>query len=287
MDEEAVGTGPDEDVADVDLATLRQPAVLAAFRGWNDAGEAASSVVMHLLERHDGQTLSRLDDGYYDLRENRPLVFRRGGVRQLQWPHTSVLLCRTAQRDLLLVLGDEPNLAWQRFCEQLLAVVDRAGATPVVVLGAMNSDEPHTRPLPVAIDATNPELVWGLGAEESDYSGPTGITGVLSQLAVEAGHQVVSMWVSAPYYGPDGECPKATLALARRVSEVLAVDFDFGALEQKAADWEALVDELIEQDADLVEFVRTLERSRDEGLEPTSGEDLAAQIEQYLRDTEQ
>lgn len=274
------------DDATPDLSRLRQPAVLAAFRGWNDAGEAASSVVMHLLERHDCHTVATLSDGYYDLRENRPLVMRTNGRRTLQWPRTTMLVCHTDQRDLLVVIGDEPNLRWQEFCTKVLATTSELGASPVVVLGAMNSDEPHTRALPVSVDATNADMVWGLGAEESDYTGPTGITGVLSHLATEAGHQVVSMWVSAPYYGPDGECPKATLALARRVSEVLAVDFDFAELEQKSADWEAMVDSLVEADDDLIAFVRALEEARDDALEPTSGEDLAAQIEQYLRDAE-
>lgn len=263
---------------------LRNPAVLAAFRGWNDAGEASTSVVMHLLERHECHTLVVLDEGYYDLRQNRPLVMRRGGVREIQWPRTSVVLCRTPQRDLLIVIGDEPNFGWEDYCQTLLDAATECQASPVVVLGSMNADEPHTRSFPVAVDATHPDLVWGLGAEESDYVGPTGITGVLSHLATQADHQVVSMWVSTPHYAPEGECPKATLALARRVSEVLGVDFDFAALEQQAADWEAMVDSLVEQDDELVGYVRALEQAREESLEPTSGEDLAAQIEEYLRD---
>lgn len=268
---------------ELDVSSLRQPAVLAAFRGWNDAGEAATAVVRHLLRRHPSEVLVTFDEGYYDLRQSRPMVVNQDGKRTIQWPHTAVMLCRTTQRDLVVILGDEPNFDWQDFCQELLGTTTDLGASPLVVLGAMNSDEPHTRSLPVSIDATDPDLVWGLGAEESDYTGPTGITGVLSHLAAEDGQAVVSMWVSAPYYGPDGECAKATLALARRVSEVLGVDFDFAELEQAAAEWEEGVSRLVDADADLSQYVRALESSRDESLTATSGEDLAAQIEQYLR----
>ena len=269
---------------DLDVSSLRQPAVLAAFRGWNDAGEAASSVVMHLIARYETRVLVTFDEGYYDLRQSRPLIINHDGKKSLQWPHTSLALCRTAQRDLLVIIGDEPNFDWADFCQELLGTIALCEATPLVVLGAMNSDEPHTRSLPVSIDTTHPDLVWGLGAEESDYSGPTGITGVLSHMAAEANNQVVSMWVSAPYYGPEGECAKATLALARRVSEVLGIDFDFAKLEQSAAEWEETVTTLVEADADLSQYVRALEASRDEGLSATSGEDLAAQIEQFLHE---
>ncbi|MGA4507426.1 PAC2 family protein [Propionibacteriaceae bacterium G1746] len=268
---------------ELDPSSLRQPAALAAFRGWNDAGEAASSVVTHLVRHHDAEVLLAFDEGYYDLKQTRPLVVTKpGGTRELQWPKTVVMLCRTAQRDLLVIIGDEPNFDWVDFCHEILTTVMHHHATPLVVLGAMNSDEPHTRPLPVSVDATNPDLVWGLGAEEANYTGPTGITGVLSHLAADEGVDTVSMWASVPYYGPDGECPKATLALARRVSEVLGVDFDFATLEKAADTWQENVTQLVEADADLSQYVRSLEQNYDDQLTATSGEDLAAQIEKYL-----
>ena len=270
-----------------DLTNLRRPAVLVAFSGWNDAGEAATSVLQSLLDRHESHVLAVIEGNYYDLRQSRPIVSIHDGTRTLEYPRTRVFLCRTPQRDLLLIAGEEPNFAWPAFCQQLIAHVQHADASPVVVLGSMNSDEPHTRPLPVAVDATNPDLVWGLGAEESDYTGPTGITGVFAHEAIAAGQQVVSMWVTTPFYAPEGECPTATLALARRVSEVLGIDFDFDDLETRSASWLAQLAELMDSDDDLAQYVHGLEEARDEGLSATSGEDLAAQIEQFLRNESQ
>ncbi|MGA4668456.1 proteasome assembly chaperone family protein [Propionibacteriaceae bacterium Y1923] len=269
---------------DLDVTQLRQPAVVAAFRGWNDAGEAATSVVRHLVIGNETHELLVFDEGYYDLRQTRPTVQVRDGKRVLKWPNTCIAVCRTPQRDLLIVIGDEPNFDWVDLCQEILGTVSLCEATPVVVLGSMNSDDPHTRPLPVSVEATNPDLVWGMGAEDSDYQGPTGITGVLSMMAAEAGCEVVSMWVSTPLYSSDSECAKATLALARRVSEVLGVDFDWERLELASARWESQVSHLVDADSDLAQYVRALEADRDESLAPTSGEDLAAQIEQFLRE---
>ena len=269
---------------ELDVSNLRQPAVVAAFRGWNDAGEAATSVVRHLVLGNETHEVLVFDEGYYDLRQSRPTVHTHEGKRVLKWPNTCMAICRTAQRDLLIVIGDEPNFDWPDLCQEILGTISLCEATPVVVLGSMNSDDPHSRPLPVSVDATNHDLVWGMGTEESDYAGPTGITGVLSLMAAEAGHDVVSMWVSTPSYTADEECAKATLALARRVSEVLGVEFDWVALEKAAGDWERQVNELVETDPDMLRYVRALEASSDRSLAPTSGEDLAAQIEEYLRE---
>ena len=269
---------------ELDVTTLRQPAVVAAFRGWNDAGEAATSVIRHLVLGNETHEVLVFDEGYYDLRQSRPIVGVHDGKRVLKWPNTTIAICRTAQRDLLIVVGDEPNFDWPDLCQEILGTITLCEATPVVVLGSMNSDDPHSRPLPVSIDATNPDLVWGMGAESSDYTGPTGITGVLSLMATEAGLDVVSMWVSTPSYTADDECAKATLALARRVSEVLGVDFDWVELEKSASEWERQISELVESDPDMARYVDTLESLKDTSLAPPSGEDQAAPIEEYLRE---
>lgn len=269
---------------ELDVSNLRRPAVVAAFRGWNDAGEAATSVIRHLVLGNETHEVLIFDEGYYDLRQTRPIVTTREGKKVLKWPNTCVAICRTAQRDLLIVIGDEPNFDWADLCQEILGTIALCEATPVVVLGSMNSEDPHSRPLPVSVDATNSDLVWGMGTEESDYTGPTGITGVLALMAAESGQDVVSMWVSTPSYTSDDECAKATLALARRVAEVLGVDFDWVELERAAGVWESQVSALVEADPDLLRYVHALEVFSDQSLAPTSGEDLAAQIEEYLRE---
>jgi len=269
---------------DLDLSTLRQPVLVAAFRGWNDAGQAATGVLLELMADHQCHDLLTLDESYYDLKQTRPVVDMVEGQRVVRWPQTQVLICRTHQRDVVIVLGDEPNVRWRDFCSRVLDAATMVGSDEIVVLGGLITDEPHSRSLPVMIETTHPELVWGLGAEESSYTGPTGITGVLSMESAARGLKVVSMWVSVPCYGPDEECHKAILALARRVSEVLGVDFDFARLERRAEEWERTIDALITEDEHLSGYVEALEKMRDQSLEPTSGETLAAQIEEYLRE---
>lgn len=263
--------------------TLRDPVMVAAFRGWNDAGLAASKTVDMVLEDSWSEELLTLGEEYYDLRDTRPQLVERDGRRELRWPGTTVHLVHLAARDLLLVTGDEPSLGWSRFTGRLVELAREHGISELVLVGAMNSDDPHTRPLPVYVDSNSPELAERFAVRRSDYVGPVGIIGVLAHVADQAGLDVLQVWGAVPYYAPEAEAVKATLALTRRLAEVLDITLVTDSLAERSQVWESAVSELVQSDPDMSEFVAGLEELHDSSLNEASGDEIASQIEDFLR----
>lgn len=263
--------------------------MVAAFEGWNDAGDAASTAVEHLQLTWDATPLLDVDpDDYYDFQVTRPTVRMVDGVtRRVEWPTTRLSVCRPpgSSRDIVLVHGIEPNMRWRKFCGELLEQVDRLGITTVVTLGALLADTPHTRPVPVTGTAYDAASAAKFGLESSRYQGPTGIVGVLQDACVQAGVPAISLWAAVPHYVSQPPSPKATLALLHRVEEVLDVEVPLGALPDQADDWQRTVSEMAEEDEDVSNYVRALEERGDAEitLNEASGDAIAAEFERYLR----
>ena len=270
------------------IGKLTSPVIIAAFEGWNDAGEAASGVISHLSLAWQATPIGAIDpEDYYDFQVTRPVTeVAEGKTERLVWPTTRLLAAKqeATGRDLLLVHGIEPNMRWQGFCSELVTSFSGLGIELVVLLGALLADSPHTRPVPVAAAASDPALAGDLRAEPVDYKGPTGIVGVLQHACADAGIPAVSLWASVPHYVAQPPCPKATLALIRGVEDVLDVSLPLADLPQEARAWERGVDELAEQDTEVADYVRTLEEAKDAtDLPEASGDAIAREFERYLR----
>ncbi|WP_206056624.1 PAC2 family protein [Nocardioides sp. GY 10113] len=267
---------------------LVRPVVIAAFEGWNDAAEAASAVVDHLMRVWDARVVAAIDpEDYYDFQVNRPSVgLDDNGFRKLTWPSTHIAIASPPQldRDVILIRGIEPNMRWRGFTAELLAAVDDLGGELVVTLGALLADSPHTRPIPVTGTATEPELIDRLSLEESTYEGPTGIVGVFQDACVRLDLPSVSYWAAVPHYVAQPPCPKATLAILGHLEELLGVSIPLGDLPEEARAWERGVDELAGDDEEIADYVRSLEESRDTAdLPEASGEAIAREFERYLK----
>jgi len=270
------------------IGKLTSPVIIAAFEGWNDAGEAASGVINHLNLAWQATPVGAIDpEDYYDFQVTRPVTeVAEGRTERLIWPTTRLLAAKqeATARDLLLVHGIEPNMRWRGFCSELVTSFSELGIELVVLLGALLADSPHTRPVPVAAAASDPALAADLRAEPVDYKGPTGIVGVLQHACADAGIPAVSLWASVPHYVAQPPCPKATLALIRGVEDVLDVSLPLADLPQEARAWERGVDELAEQDTEVADYVRTLEEAKDAtDLPEASGDAIAREFERYLR----
>jgi len=270
------------------IGKLTSPVIIAAFEGWNDAGEAASGVISHLSLAWQAAPVGAIDpEDYYDFQVTRPVTeVAEGRTERLIWPTTRLLVAKqeATERDLLLVHGIEPNMRWRGFCSELVTSFSELGIELVVLLGALLADSPHTRPVPVAAAASDPALAADLRAEPVDYKGPTGIVGVLQHACADAGIPAVSLWASVPHYVAQPPCPKATLALIRGVEDVLDVSLPLADLPQEARAWERGVDELAEQDTEVADYVRTLEEAKDAtDLPEASGDAIAREFERYLR----
>lgn len=271
-----------------DLPELVDPVLIASFEGWNDAGEAASGAVTHLREVWGAEDFTELDsEEYYDYQVNRPHISTdASGIRSLSWPATRLYIARLPlqPRDVVLLQGIEPNMKWQQFVREILALASELDVRLVVTLGALLSDTPHTRPVPVTGTTSDVALQASLGLEQSTYEGPTGIVGVLQDACSRFGIPAVSLWAAVPHYVAQPPCPKATLALVRRVEDILDVPVPLGDLVEDARAWELGVDELAAEDDEVAEYVQQLEDARDTAdLPEASGEAIAREFERYLR----
>jgi proteasome assembly chaperone (PAC2) family protein len=271
-----------------DAPDLVDPIVIAAFEGWNDAADAASSVVDHLMRVWDARLVGAVDpEDFYDFQVNRPHVGIDGsGMRKITWPTTRIAVASPPDldRDVILVRGIEPNMRWRQFCAELLAACDELDAQLVVTLGALLSDTPHTRPIPVTGTSTEPELIDRLKLEQSTYEGPTGIVGVFQDACVRLDMPAVSYWAAVPHYVAQPPCPKATVALLGQLEDLLECSIPLGELPEDARAWERGVDELAQEDEDVADYVRSLEESRDTAdLPEASGEAIAREFERYLK----
>lgn len=271
-----------------DVPDLTAPVVIASFEGWNDAADAASGLVDHLIEVWNARFVGAVDpDDYYDFQVNRPVIGTdEAGHTQITWPATRIAVASPPgmARDVILVRGLEPNMRWRQFCAELLAMGDDLGAELVITLGAMLADAPHTRPLPVTGSVSEPELRDRLELDESAYEGPTGIVGVLTHSCALLDIPVASLWATVPHYVAQPPCPKATLSLLGPLEELLDVSIPLGDLPEEARAWERGVDELAAEEEEIGAYVRALEEARDTSdLPEASGEAIAREFQRYLK----
>ena len=270
------------------VGELTAPVLVAAFEGWNDAGEAASGVISHLGIEWNATPIAAMDpEDFYDFQVTRPVVeMSEGRTERLVWPTTRFSVAKPDgfERDIVLVHGVEPNMRWRGFTDELISGLTELGVEMVILIGALLADSPHTRPVPVQVSGATSALPSDVGSEPADYKGSSGINGVLQFSLAEAEIPTVSLWASVPHYVATSPSPKATLALLRAVEDVLDAPLPAGDLEEEARAWQHGVEELASQDSDVAEYVRTLEEAKDAtDLPEASGDAIAREFERYLR----
>ena len=279
---------------------LRQPILIIAFSGWNDAAEAATTAARFLGQLWPANPLASIDpEEFYHFGLSRPYVRFKADSRherEIVWPSTDFSLSRppALDRDLIVGVAIEPHLKWRTYCGAVLDLAKRSGATLVLTLGALLAEVPHTRPVRLVGGAYDPELAAKLGIRPTRYEGPTGIVGVLNTLCREEGVPTASLWANVPHYVSGIENPKAALALVRRVLTLLGTEADLSELVEATQQFERNLEEVVRQNPKIAEYVRKLEvRPPEEGeaVEPVSAQgeelppsaDIVAEIEQFLR----
>lgn len=252
---------------------LERPVLLMAYRGWNDAGEAATRAVGYLAGQLGAERFAALDpEEYYDFTQARPITRPIGQYRrELTWPSNEFLYARGAGgRDIVFFVGTEPHLRWRGYGETLVALVRELGITEVLGLGALLADTPHTRPVPLSGGASTPAMgkrMKRLGIESSGYEGPTGMLGVFGVMLSEARVPNGSVWAAVPHYISASPNPRAAAALAREVARLWGLDVPLGELEGEAAEYEAQVAAAVESSPEAQQFIRQLEQDADEDEE--------------------
>src|SRR3989440_240591 len=272
---------------------LRAPALICAFKGWNDAADAASSATTFVAGALGAQRFASIDpEEFYDFQATRPQVkLADGYARKIVWPEVELYEARVprAPRDLVLLAGSEPSFRWRGFSKLIVDVAEAIGVQLVVTLGALLADVPHTRPVSVTGLASDPALVARLGLSTSSYEGPTGIIGVLHAACQDAGLPSASLWAAVPHYIAAAPNPKAALALVRKLEGLVGVAVNASDLESAAGDYERQVNLAVQSDPDVQAFVERLEQAAGDdepSLDPgdmPSGDTIAREFQRFLR----
>ncbi|MEO7427882.1 MAG: PAC2 family protein [Acidimicrobiales bacterium] len=268
---------------------LHEPVVIAAFEGWNDAGDAASTAARYLIDRWDAELVADIDpEHFYDFTSTRPQVrLDDDGQRQIDWPATEVFAAQIAgtETHALIIVGTEPQLRWRTYTDELTEIARSHGARLCITLGALLAEVPHTRPTAVVGTAYEPDVVAGLDLQPSSYEGPTGIVGVLHDAWRRAGLRSASLWATVPSYVPGAPSPKAALALVERTAAMLDTWVPATDLEIASAAYERQVSELVDADEETSTYVTSLEQHHDSTPDVLpSAETIAEEVARFLRD---
>jgi proteasome assembly chaperone (PAC2) family protein len=274
---------------------LEQPVMVTAFRGWNDGGQGASLAGGYLARAWGAEKFAEIDpETFFDFQATRPQVsLVEGMTRRIDWPENTFFSARLpgGTRDVVLLLGVEPNLRWRTFAGLVTDLARDLGVQMVVTLGSLLADVPHTRPAPVTGSATDPELVEQLGLQQSRYEGPTGIVGVVHDACRAAGIPSASLWAAVPHYVSLTPSPRAAKALCDRLADLLDVALDTSELDEAGDAYAQQVSEAVASDADTAAYVEELERRVDsiaeEDEQLPSGDALAAELTRFLREREE
>lgn len=266
---------------------LRNPVLVAAFGGWNDAADAATTAIKFLIDRWKPQRFADIDgEEFFLYTETRPTVqITKGQVRKLVWPGGR-FLAHTGDPDLdhdiVLYMGPEPQLRWKTFAREFLEVCKHLHISEVLLLGAFLANIPHSATVPISGSASHPDLVERLGEldiRDSRYEGPTGMVGVIQETLNQANIPTASLWAAAPHYLAATPNIKVTAALLTYLNTFLNVDLDLNDIQSDAVRFDEQITVLVERDPEAREYVRKLEKQaeeeekEDEGDEGDEGEE--------------
>ena len=277
---------------EADPPALRSPVLVAAFAGWNDAANAATTALEAVALSLEAERVAEIDpEEFYDFQVARPTIrMTEGQARRVDWPSNAIFAAAapTAERDLVLISGIEPNLRWRSFAGAIVDVAERFGVEMVVTLGALLADVSHTRPVPITGLASDPQLVERLSLNRSSYEGPTGIVGIVHDACRRRGITSASLWAAVPHYIAAVPNPKAALALLRRLEAFTEVTIEASELEEAMERFETQVDRAVATNPEIEDLVRRLESEQDEepeagGEDVPSGDAIARDFQRFLR----
>lgn len=269
--------------------------MILAFSGWNDAGEAATGALNHLLrawvnDSHDVVPVLIADieaEDFYDFQINRPQVsLDEADNRSITWPTTEIfgLVLSHLERDIVVLKGVEPSMRWKTFTREILDLAEDLEVSTMVTMGSLLADVPHSRPISVNLTAANPKTAKALGIEISHYEGSTGILGVIQDACVRRGIDAISIWAPVPHYASNSPSPKASLALVHSLEDFLEITVPLGDLPTSSDNWENEINELASGDSDVADYVKALEESKDAiDIPEISGDMIAKEFERYFR----
>lgn len=274
----------------VDRPDLDAPVLVMVLKGWIDAGLGADGAADVLIEELDLRTVARFDaDVLLDWRARRPTMRLVDGINtQITWEETELSWATDASgNDVLLLLGNEPDHSWLAFSEQVVDLAVDLGARMVVGLGAYPTPVPHTRTPLLAASASSEELTQHLLKNSVEV--PSGIQGLIERRAALRGLPALGLWAQVPHYVAAMPYPAASLALLQGTNRLAGLDLPIADLPERADASRARIDQLIAQNPEHAAMLEQLEAQADldttsTQLSVTSGDELAAELERFLRE---
>jgi proteasome assembly chaperone (PAC2) family protein len=272
------------------IPQLRSPILVCSFRGWNDAAGAASTALAAVAGAFDAELVAQIDpEEYFDFSETRPTItLTEGQARHIEWPQNNLIAVSvpSAERDLVLLDGTEPNLRWRTFSETIATAADALGVELVITMGALIAEVSHTLPVPITSFASDESLVERLDLQRSSYEGPTGIVGVLHDCCRRVGMTSASLWAAVPHYVAAVPSPKAGLALLRRLESLTGIAVEASELEEEAADYEEQIGRAVAANPEIAELVERIEAEQaelEQSEELPSADTIAREFQRFLR----
>jgi proteasome assembly chaperone (PAC2) family protein len=283
-----------------ELPQLRKPMFIAALRGWNDAGEAATLALRHLIDSWSATQFAEIDaEEFYDFTVARPMIrISEEGQRDLRWPPNKFYYAQhpDAEHDTVLFVGTEPHLKWRTFCDTALALYRAVDGSRLLTLGALVAATTHRRPPPITGFSTEEELrgrLEGMTITRARYEGPTGIVGTMHDAWRRAGEPAASLWAGLPPYLGDAQNPRGALALLEALDRVFGFVPDLAPLVEASQKLENQIDEALADNLQMRAYLVELEKRIDSGVIeaatpdlPPAG-DLIGELEAFLRQQRQ
>jgi predicted ATP-grasp superfamily ATP-dependent carboligase len=278
---------------------LDRPVLVVSLEGWVDAGLGATTAIASLLGQGATAPLVTFNGEHFlDQRARRPVAHIVNGVTtELTWPQTVVRHGQdTMGADVLYLVGPEPDFHWHAFTDAVVGLAKSWRVRMVVGLGAFPAPAPHTRPVKLA--ATAPEasadLVERIGIVHGELEVPAGVMSALEMAFAEVAIPVVTLWARVPHYVAGMPFPEASAALIEGLVGLGGLSFDSTALRRAADSSRRQVDQLIADNNEHQAMVRKLEENIDAsegnamGVDGVpSGDEIAAELEEFLRGEEQ
>ncbi len=252
------------------IPELDRPNVIAAFQGWNDAGQSATTAVRYLVDSWKAEPFAKMDpEEYYSFTDTRPTIrIVDGSQRELTWPKNEFFFYRGTDTSpaAVLLIGTEPNLKWRSYCSEITRLARSVGARRLVTLGSLVTDAVHTRAVPLTGFSTDPSVQTKLasrGITRSSYEGPTGVVGVLHDACLRAELPAASVWAATPYYLGGTPNPKTALGLLDALDDVLELRLNLGELRIVADEFVRQVSLAVRDNDEMQQRIRTLEEAYD------------------------
>ena len=283
----------------VPVPDLTEPTLVAVLSGWIDAGGAAKAAADAIEDDTSASPIAELDDDVYvDYRARRPVMELREGLNSvLNWERITLTVGRDQTgRDVVLLTGPEPDMAWHRFTRTVADLAVSLGVRFFAHLGAYPFATPHTRPARISVSSPSQDVLMRVPYLRSSIDVPAGVAASLEHAMHERGIPSLGIWAQVPHYIAAMTYPAASVALLDGLREATGLVIDAATLRSDVMIQGRRLDTLVAANAEHKAMIEQLEELYDSSasdapidmrsapsIELRSGDELAAEVEEFLR----